>query len=76
MQTGKIRVIMEDELGRFIEVVELRAAEIPFINSTPAELDELASSLVNLLTSAAKAASRPARKGGRRSAPAPRLLFA
>jgi hypothetical protein len=73
---GKIRVITEDELRRFIEVVELRAPEIPFINSTPAELDKLASSLINLLILAAKAAGRPARKGGRRSAPAPRLLFA
>ncbi|KAL6405728.1 hypothetical protein AUP68_10866 [Ilyonectria robusta] len=33
--------------------------------STPSELDELASALMNLLTPAAKAASRPTRKGVR-----------
>ncbi|KAM5357085.1 hypothetical protein ACJZ2D_016631 [Fusarium nematophilum] len=33
--------------------------------STPSELDELASALVNLLTPAAKAAGRPTRKGAR-----------
>lgn len=68
MQPGKIRVTTEDELKRFVEIVELGATEIPLTGSTPAELDELASALVSLLTSAAKAAGRPARKGGR---PAP-----
>ncbi|KAJ0126813.1 hypothetical protein HZ326_30083 [Fusarium oxysporum f. sp. albedinis] len=68
MQPAKIRVKTEDELKRFVEIVELGATEIPMTHSTPAELDELASALVNLLTSAAKASGRPARKGGR---PAP-----
>jgi ribonuclease HI len=67
-QPGKIRVTTEDELKRFVEIVELGATEIPATGSTSKELDELASSLVCLLTSAAKAAGRPARKGGR---PAP-----
>ncbi|KAJ0130668.1 hypothetical protein HZ326_26235 [Fusarium oxysporum f. sp. albedinis] len=65
MQPGMIRVTTEDELKRFVEIVELGATDIPLADSTPTELDELASSLVNLLTSAAKAAGRPARKGGR-----------
>ncbi|KAF5264888.1 hypothetical protein FOXYS1_4319 [Fusarium oxysporum] len=63
-QSGKIRVTTEDEVKRFVEIVELGAIEIPVTDSTPKELDELASSLVNLLTSAVKAAGRPARKGG------------
>ncbi|KAL9561228.1 hypothetical protein ACKAV7_014583 [Fusarium commune] len=68
MQPGKIRVTTEDELKRFVEIVELGATGIPLTDSTPEELDELASSLVSLLTSAAKASGRTARKGGR---PAP-----
>ncbi|RBA18389.1 hypothetical protein FPRO05_10684 [Fusarium proliferatum] len=67
-QPGKIRVTTEDELKRFVEIVELGATDIPLADSTSAELDNLATSLVNLLTSAAKAAGRPSRKGGR---PAP-----
>ncbi|KAJ0126645.1 Uncharacterized protein HZ326_30254 [Fusarium oxysporum f. sp. albedinis] len=65
IQPGKVRVTTEDELKRFIEIVELGATRIPLVDSTPAELDELASALVNLLTSAAKAAGRPTRKGAR-----------
>ncbi|KAF6515167.1 hypothetical protein HZS61_005073 [Fusarium oxysporum f. sp. conglutinans] len=68
VQPGKIRVTTEDELKRFVEIVELGATGIPLTDSTPEELDELASSLASLLTSAAKASGRPARKGGR---PAP-----
>ncbi|RBA08489.1 hypothetical protein FPRO05_14364, partial [Fusarium proliferatum] len=68
IQPGKIRVTIEDELKRFVEIVELGATDIPPADSTPAELDNLATSLVNLLTSAAKAAGRPSRKG---SHPAP-----
>ncbi|SCO87584.1 uncharacterized protein FRV6_11711 [Fusarium oxysporum] len=64
MQPGKIRVTTEEELGRFVEIVKLGATEIPATDSTPDELDELISSLINLLTSAVKAAGRPARKGG------------
>ncbi|KAF4332062.1 reverse transcriptase, partial [Fusarium beomiforme] len=65
IQPGKVRVTTEDELKRFIEIVELGVTRIPLVDSTPAELDELASALVNLLTSAAKAAGRPTRKGAR-----------
>ncbi|PCD22037.1 hypothetical protein AU210_015839 [Fusarium oxysporum f. sp. radicis-cucumerinum] len=68
MQPDKIRVTTEDELKRVAEIVELGATGIPLTDSTSEELDELASALVNLLTSAAKAAGRPVRKGGR---PAP-----
>ncbi|KAM5528001.1 RNA-directed DNA polymerase from transposon x-element [Fusarium oxysporum f. sp. phaseoli] len=64
---GKIRVTTEYELKQFIEIVELGAAQITLMNSIPAELDELASSLVNLLTLVAKVAGRPARKGGRQA---------
>ncbi|KAM6513286.1 hypothetical protein FALCPG4_18932 [Fusarium falciforme] len=67
-QLGKVRVTADDELKRFVEIVELGAAEIPLADSTPADLDELASALVNLLMSAAKAAGRPSRKSTR-SAP-------
>ncbi|KAM6508463.1 hypothetical protein FALCPG4_19002 [Fusarium falciforme] len=63
MQPGRIRVTTDDELKRFVEIVELGAAQIPLADSTPSELDELASKLVNLLTSAARAAGRPSRKG-------------
>ncbi|KAF4447599.1 reverse transcriptase, partial [Fusarium austroafricanum] len=65
MQPGKIRVTTEDELKRFAEIVELGATGIPLTDSTSEELDELASALVNLLTTVVKAAGRPARKGGR-----------
>ncbi|KAJ3455314.1 hypothetical protein MRS44_013914 [Fusarium solani] len=65
MQLGRIRVTTDDELKRFVEIVELGAAQIPLADSSPSELDELASRLVNLLTSAARAAGRPSRKGAR-----------
>ncbi|KAG7402595.1 putative RNA-directed DNA polymerase from transposon X-element [Fusarium oxysporum f. sp. rapae] len=65
MQPGRVRVTTDDELKRFAEIVELGAAGLPTADSTPSELDELASALVNLLTSAAKAAGRPTRKGAR-----------
>jgi hypothetical protein len=51
-------VTTEDELKRFVEIVEFGAIEVPQADSTPAELDELALALVNLLISAVKAASR------------------
>ncbi|KAF5963678.1 reverse transcriptase [Fusarium bulbicola] len=65
IQSGKVRVTTEDELKRFIEIVELKATRTPLVDPTPAERDELASALVNLLTSAVKAANRPTRKGAR-----------
>ncbi|KAG7414943.1 hypothetical protein Forpi1262_v016789 [Fusarium oxysporum f. sp. raphani] len=62
---GKIRVTTDDELKRFVEIVELGSTAIPVVASSPLELDKLASTLVSLLQSAAKAAGRPARKGAR-----------
>ncbi|GKU10992.1 unnamed protein product [Fusarium langsethiae] len=64
-QPGRIRVTTEDELKQFAELVELGAAGLPTADSTAPELDELATAIVNLLTSAAKAAGRPTRKDGR-----------
>src|SRR6478609_8076761 len=64
-QPGKIRVTTDDELKRFVEIVELGSTAIPVAASSPLELDELASTLVSLLQSAAKAAGRPVRKGAR-----------
>ncbi|KNB15715.1 hypothetical protein FOXG_14138 [Fusarium oxysporum f. sp. lycopersici 4287] len=82
MQPGRVRVTTDDELKRFAEIVELGAAGLPTADSTPSELDELASALVNLLTSAAKAAGRPTRKGARqgsdqlhRNPPVDRLVY-
>ncbi|KAL6360886.1 hypothetical protein LRP88_05619 [Fusarium phalaenopsidis] len=63
MQPGQIRVTTKDKLKRFVEIIELRAAQIPLADSSPSELNELASRLMNLLTSAARAAGRPSRKG-------------
>ncbi|KAG7408661.1 hypothetical protein Forpe1208_v012330 [Fusarium oxysporum f. sp. rapae] len=62
---GKIRVTTDDELKRFVEIVELGSTAIPVAASSPLELDKLASTLASLLQSAAKAAGRPARKGAR-----------
>ncbi|RKK09713.1 hypothetical protein BFJ65_g16158 [Fusarium oxysporum f. sp. cepae] len=62
---GKIRVTTDDELKRFVEIIELGSTAIPVAASSPLELDELASTLVSLLQSAAKAVGRPARKGAR-----------
>ncbi|KAJ3455638.1 hypothetical protein MRS44_017120 [Fusarium solani] len=56
MQPGRIYVTIDDELKRFAEIVELGVARLPIADSTPSELNELASALVSLLTSAAKAA--------------------
>lgn len=65
IQPGKIRLTTEDELKRLAEIVGLGSMGIPAASSTPAELDGLASALVNLLQSATKAVGRPARKGAR-----------
>ncbi|EGU82092.1 hypothetical protein FOXB_07396, partial [Fusarium oxysporum f. sp. conglutinans Fo5176] len=65
VQPGKIRVITDDQLKRFVEIVELGSTTIPVAASSPLELDKLASTLVSLLQSAAEAAGRPARKGAR-----------
>lgn len=64
-QPGKIRVTTDDELKRFVEIVELGSMVIPVAASSPLELDELASTLVSLSQSAAKAAGRPVRKRAR-----------
>jgi ribonuclease HI len=68
LQPGKVRLTTEDELKRFVELVEAGAAAIPAATSTSDELDALAYSLVELLQSAVKAAGRVSRKGAR-SAP-------
>ncbi|KAH7147303.1 hypothetical protein DER46DRAFT_703957 [Fusarium sp. MPI-SDFR-AT-0072] len=68
MQPGKIRVTTEEELKRFIEIIELGATENPLTNSTPAELDELASSLRRQPAGPrGKVDAQP--PGGRRSVP-------
>ncbi|KAM4062486.1 endonuclease-reverse transcriptase domain-containing protein [Hirsutella rhossiliensis] len=59
---GKIHLNSDEELKRFIELVEAGAAFIPITTASPSELDSFASALVNLLGCAARAAGRPARK--------------
>ncbi|KAM4066734.1 endonuclease-reverse transcriptase domain-containing protein [Hirsutella rhossiliensis] len=58
----KIRLNSDEELKRFVELVEAGAAFIPTTTSTPSELDNFASALVDLLGCAARAAGRPVRK--------------
>ncbi|KAJ0127739.1 Choline oxidase [Fusarium oxysporum f. sp. albedinis] len=55
MQPGKIRVMTEDELKRFAEIVELSATGIPLTDSTSEELDKLASVLTEEYADAAAA---------------------
>lgn len=59
IQPGKDRLTTEDELKRFIEIVELGSIGIPTAVLTTLELDELAFALVHLLQLAIKAAGRP-----------------
>ncbi|KJZ68077.1 hypothetical protein HIM_12533 [Hirsutella minnesotensis 3608] len=59
---GKVRLTSDDELERFVELVETGAAFIPVTTASPAELDDFASALVSLLECAARAAGRPVRK--------------
>ena len=60
---GKIQVIIDDKLKRFVEIIELGSTAIPVAASSPLELNKLTSTLVSLLQSAVKAAGWPARKG-------------
>ncbi|KAM4061473.1 endonuclease-reverse transcriptase domain-containing protein [Hirsutella rhossiliensis] len=56
----KIRLNSDEELKRFVELVEAGAAFIPTTTSTPSELDNFASALVDLLGCAARLrADRP-----------------
>ncbi|EGU73169.1 hypothetical protein FOXB_16322, partial [Fusarium oxysporum f. sp. conglutinans Fo5176] len=55
LQPGKVRVTTEDELKRFVEIVEFGATEVPQADSTPAELDELAFALTEECAGAAAA---------------------
>ncbi|KJZ69582.1 hypothetical protein HIM_11019 [Hirsutella minnesotensis 3608] len=55
----KIRLNSDEELKRFVELVEAGAAFIPTATSSPSELDNFAAALVNLLGCAARAAGRP-----------------
>ncbi|KAJ6436970.1 Protein phosphatase 1 regulatory subunit 3A [Purpureocillium lavendulum] len=66
--TGKVRLTSEEEIRRFVEMVENGAAAIQPSTASPQDLDSLALAVTNLLKSAAKAAGRPVRKGAR-SAP-------
>ncbi|KAF5137916.1 putative RNA-directed DNA polymerase from transposon X-element [Metarhizium anisopliae] len=65
---GKVRVTTEEELERFKELVAAGAYRVPTDVATASQLDTLATALVDLLQSAARAAGRPVRKGTR-SAP-------
>ena len=63
--TGKVRLTSDEELRRFVEMVEDGAATIQPSIASPQDLDSLALAVTNLLQSAAKAAGRPVRKGAR-----------
>ncbi|KAJ6438033.1 ABC transporter [Purpureocillium lavendulum] len=65
---GKVRVTTEDEIKRFVDLVQYGSVDIPAPTTTIHDLDALASALVRLLQAAAKVAGRPVRKQGR-SAP-------
>ncbi|OAQ58652.1 reverse transcriptase [Purpureocillium lilacinum] len=65
---GKVRVTTEDEIKRFVDLVQYGSADIPTPTTTNHDLDALASALVRLLQVAAKVAGRPVRKQTR-SAP-------
>ncbi|KAK4065805.1 hypothetical protein Purlil1_14028 [Purpureocillium lilacinum] len=65
---GKVRVTTEDEIKRFVDLVQYGSVDIPVPTTTTDDLDALASALVRLLQAAAKVAGRPVRKQGR-SAP-------
>ncbi|OAQ63773.1 endonuclease/reverse transcriptase [Purpureocillium lilacinum] len=64
----KVRLTTEDEINRFVELVQYGSADIPTLTTTTHNLDVLASALVRLLQVAAKVAGRPVRKQTR-SAP-------
>ncbi|KAM4067475.1 endonuclease-reverse transcriptase domain-containing protein [Hirsutella rhossiliensis] len=66
--TGKVRLTSDEEIRRFIEMVENGVAAIQPSTASPQDLDSLALAVTNLLQFAAKAAGRPVRKGAR-SAP-------
>ncbi|KJZ69179.1 hypothetical protein HIM_11432 [Hirsutella minnesotensis 3608] len=59
---GKIRLNSDEELKRFVELVEAGAAFIPITTASPSDLDNFAAALVNLLGCAARAAGRPVRR--------------
>ncbi|OAQ58287.1 endonuclease/exonuclease/phosphatase [Purpureocillium lilacinum] len=65
---GKVRVTTEDEIKRFVDLVQYGSADIPTPTTTTDDLDALASALVRLLQVAAKVAGRPVRRRAR-SAP-------
>lgn len=51
MEPGRIRVTADGDLSRFVGIVEVGVAGLPITDSSPTELDELASALVSLLES-------------------------
>ena len=65
---GKVCVTTDDEIKRFVDLVQYGSVDIPAPTTTTDDLDALASALVRLLQAAAKVAGRPVRKQGR-SAP-------
>jgi hypothetical protein len=67
-QPQKFRLITEEEIKRFAELVEIGAEALPSGTTSTAELDALAVSLIDTLQTAVRAAGRPVRKGAR-SAP-------
>ena len=62
---GKVRVTTEDEIKRFVDLVQYGSADIPTPTTTTEDLDALASALVRLLQVAAKVAGRPVRRRAR-----------
>ncbi|KAJ6437095.1 reverse transcriptase [Purpureocillium lavendulum] len=68
MPPGKVRVTTEDEIKRFVDLVQYGSVDIPAPATTIHDLDALASALVRLLKVAAKVAGRLVRKQAR-SAP-------
>ncbi|KJZ70298.1 hypothetical protein HIM_10305 [Hirsutella minnesotensis 3608] len=62
LPTSGARLNSDEQLKRFVELVEVGAAFIPTSATFPSELDNFASALVNLLDCAARAAGRPVRK--------------
>ncbi|KJZ69665.1 hypothetical protein HIM_10938 [Hirsutella minnesotensis 3608] len=59
---SRIRLNSDEQLKRFVELVEAGAAFIPTSTASPLELDDFESALVSLLGCAARAAGRPVPK--------------
>jgi ribonuclease HI len=66
--TDRVRLSSDEEVKRFVEIVEATVTNVPINISTHEQLDTLAYNLVTTLQKAVKAAGRPAYKRGK-SAP-------